>query len=145
MVTAELNASKIKEPFLVFIGTKMDDAKTAASRLQTNDHNHSTWRDDELGVSFVNFQHKHWFDEAITIRYLKALVYEMCPNLKVGLTWDQAPQHCGQKVMAFIQELQSQNRLIVKRIPAGLTSVMQVCDLYGNKTLKQLIKTEYYK
>ena len=31
MVTAELNASKIKEPFLVFTGTKMEDTKTEAS------------------------------------------------------------------------------------------------------------------
>ena len=30
MVTAELNVSKIKEPFLVFKGTKMEDAKTIA-------------------------------------------------------------------------------------------------------------------
>ena len=79
MVTAELNASMIKDPFLVFTGTKMEDAKTVASRLQTNDFKHSTWRDDELGKSFVNFQKKHWSDEDASIRCLKALVCKMHP------------------------------------------------------------------
>ena len=145
VVAVELNASKNKEPFLIFAGVKMDDAKTPASRLQTNDYKFSTWRKDEFGLSFVNFQHKHWFDEDITIRHLKALVNEMCPNLKVGLTWDQAPQHCGQKVASHIQELQSQNRLIVKLIPAGLTLVIQVYNLHSKKRLKQLIKSENCK
>ena len=88
MVTAELNASKIKEPFLVFTGIKMDDIKIAISYLQTNDYKFSIWRDNELRVSFMNFQYKYWFDKDITIRYLKTLVYEMYPNLKVGLIWD---------------------------------------------------------
>ena len=90
MVAAELNTSTLKDPFVAFTGTKMEDAASAVSRLQTNDCKHSTWREDEHGTTYDNFQKKHWFDAAITLRHLKALLHEMHPGLKAGLTWDHA-------------------------------------------------------
>ena len=59
MITTKLNASKIKDPFLVFTGAKMEDAKTEVSRLKTNNLRFSAWREDELGLLFVNFEKKH--------------------------------------------------------------------------------------
>ena len=145
MVTAELNASKIKEPFLVFTGTKMEDAKTEVSRWQTNNYKFSAWRADELGVFFANFQHKYWFDEVVSISYLNTLVNEIHPGLKVGLILDKELQYCGKKVIEHIEQLKASNKLVAKTILGMLTSIMQVCNLHGNKSLKQLIKNEYYK
>ena len=59
MVIAELNVSTLKDPFVVFAGTKIEDAATLASRLQRNDCKNSTQREDSLGTAYVNFQKKH--------------------------------------------------------------------------------------
>ena len=85
MVTAELNASTVKDPFVVVTDTKIEDAATQASMSQTYNCKCSTWREDGLGTSRANFQKKHWFDAAITMRHLKVLLHKMCPGLKVGL------------------------------------------------------------
>ena len=90
MVTAELNSSTIKDSFVIFTGTKMEDVANHVSILQTNDYKYLTWQEDGNGTSYVNFQHKHWFDAAITLQYLKVLLHKMHPGLKVGLIWDHA-------------------------------------------------------
>ena len=142
MVTAEMNSSTIKQPFLVFTGTKMENAKRP---YQTNDFKYSTRREDGLGFLCVNHQEKHWFDGIITIRYLKFLCYEVYPGKKVGLIWDHAPQHVSAKVQRVIDQLCEEGCLVLMLILKGLTSVMQVCDLVGNKSLKQFIKNKYYE
>jgi len=145
MVTAELNSSTLQDPFVVFTGIKMEEAASETSRLQTNDYKYSTWREDGNGTSYVNFQRKHWFDTAITIQYLKVLLHKMYPGKKVGLIWDYALQHYSVEVMEYINEMKAAGRIVVKYIPKGVTSVMQVCDFIANKMIKQLIKQEYVK
>ena len=76
---------KSKILLLVFRGKKIEDTKAEALYLQTNDYKFSTQRDNELGVSFVNFQHKYWFYKAISIRYLNALVNKIHIGLKIEL------------------------------------------------------------
>ena len=46
-------------------------------------------------------------------------------------------------MMEHINEMKAAGRLVVRCIPKGLTSAMQVCDLIGNKTLKQFMRYEY--
>ena len=61
IVAAELNSSMIKDPFMMFQGTKTEDTATATSKLQTNEHT----------CSHVNFQQNHWFNACLAIRHEK--------------------------------------------------------------------------
>ena len=72
------------------------------------------------------------------------LLHKIYPRLKIGLIWNYATQHYSKAVMEYLKEMEEAGRLCMKYIPKGLTSVMQVCDLIGNKTLKQFICSEYY-
>ena len=142
MVTADLKTSTVLAPFLVFTGKKVENARDP---VRTNDYKYSTWREDGKGISCVNHQESHWFDEIISVRYLKFLVTELYPPpAKVGLTWDHAPQHCTGIVREYIDKLESEGRLVVEMIPKGLTSVIQVCDLITNRGLKRNTKSKYY-
>ena len=145
VVTAELNSSTMQDPFVAFAGIKMEEAASETSRLQTNDYKHSAWREDDNGTLHVNFQRKHWFDTAIAIRHLKVLLHKMHPGKKAGFAWDYASQHHSAEVMEFANEMKAAGRVVVKHIPKGVASVMQVCDLRANKTIKQLIKQEHVK
>ena len=41
-------------------------------------------------------------------------------------------------------DMKAAGRIVVKHVPTGSTSVVQVCDLIGNKTLKQFTRSEHY-
>ena len=139
MVSCELNSSTMLDPFIVFDGTKKQDAKDLH---RTKWWKYRNWRMDAPGRSAkVTFHPKHWFDEDITIEFLE-FVLQLYPNKKVGIIWDAAGCHGTAKVLAFIT--QHQDRLVVVGISGGITSVIQVCDLVANKILKQLIRDSYY-
>eukprot|EP00956_Cyclotella_meneghiniana_P024783 scaffold50391_cov37-Cyclotella_meneghiniana.AAC.1 len=138
MVTAELNASKLLPPFIVYNGTKKKDAQDLERTLWWKYRN---WSDAPGRTAKVTFQKKHWFDEDITIEYLEFLL-EYYPREIIGLVWDACKAHSTPLVLAFIDQ---HPRLVVVGIYGGLTSIIQVCDLIANKDLKQAIRKGYYK
>ena len=56
---------------------------------------------------------------------------------------DMAPAHRGGEVGDHIKKRTDEGRLVVEFIDGGLTSILQVCDLTGNKQLKAMIKELY--
>ena len=145
MVTASLKSSNLQPAFLVFNGTKMDDAKIPSA---TNDFKFQKWDKVQADESFggtasVHHQEKHWFDGTITARYVRWLCDECYPRKKVGLLWDHAPSHVGEEARAVISKCEREGKLVVLLVPRGLTSIMQVCDLVVNKELKRMIKDKY--
>lgn len=59
------------------------------------------------------------------------------------LIWDHAPAHEAQVVRDFIEEAEVAGWLVVKLIPGGLTSVLQVCDLACNAPIKRQFNMLY--
>lgn len=92
----------------------------------------------------MNFQKKHWFDAVITLRFLKWLSKQFEPNLVIGLVWDQAPGRKQHLVFDYLQHQAAAGRLFSAFIPAGLTSILQVCDLVMNSPLKCYLKKCFY-
>ena len=74
----------------------------------------------------MNFQMKHWFDAAITLRWINWLVAQFPIGLRIGLVWDQAPQHNARSVCARLRELEESGRLFTATIPSGMTSILQL-------------------
>eukprot|EP00804_Cyclotella_cryptica_P007941 CCRYP_015999-RA/>CCRYP_015999-RA protein AED:0.04 eAED:-0.04 QI:0/-1/0/1/-1/1/1/0/248 len=140
MVGAELDASHLIPPFLVYNGTKRADA---TNLQQTNWYKYRNWNKEALGrTARVMFQKKHWFDADITIEWLDFLLDKTYRCKKVGLIWDTAGCNTAEQVAKYIEN--HKDRLIVAQIYGGLTSVLQFCDLVASKLLKQLIKERYY-
>ena len=107
----------------------------------TNDYKYSNWRSWNCGTASVHHQEKYWFDSVITNRYLNWLCYDVYPNKKVGLVWDQAPQYIiSKKVKHLIEKLESEGRLVLVLIAKDLTLIMQVCEYYRWRV--QLIKRQ---
>jgi hypothetical protein len=71
-------------------------------------------------------------------RYLRWLS-QCFPNERIGLIWDSASAHLMDEVVGYAQEL----GFAMSFIAAGLTSVLQVCDLVANKPLKQRFRQLY--
>jgi len=67
---------------------------------------------------------------------------ELYLRSKIGIVWDACTAHNKDIVLAFIEE--HEDRLCAAGINGGLTSVLQVADLVGNKDLKAMIKDRYY-
>ena len=61
----------------------------------------------------------------------------MC-TISIGLIWDRAPCQQNEDVEAFLQT--QSDWLIVRCIPGGLTSIIQVGDLVANAQLKVALK-----
>ena len=102
--------------------------------------------DDEEGkTAYLAFQKKHWFDDDVTIEYFDFLLDVLYPGKKVGVTMDMAPQHRAGAVAEYIKRRTEEGRLHVVFIDAGLTSILQVCDLAANKQIKAIIKELYYE
>ena len=120
-------------PFLVFEGQtgKILDKK------------YEDWADRPGHCASVNFQKNHWFDGPICLRYVKWLLRQFPTDLRLGLVWDLAPSHTDSTVKQYLDEQETAGRLFCAYIPAGMTSVLQVCDVAINKPLKQHLKTEY--
>ena len=77
-------------------------------------------------------------DKALAIVYLYWLA-ACYPGEKIGLIWDFAAAHKSAEVLEHAWSL----NIVVCFIPAGLSSILQVCDLLVNKSLKQYFKKQY--
>ena len=130
-------------PFVVYDGTKITAAKLLERTLA---YKYRNWRNSKPGrTGRMTFQKKHWFDADITIMWLEFLLDELFPGKKVGLSMGQAPCHKAKTVQAYIKKMQDMGRLALEFIDGGLTSVIQVCDLDGNKPLNINIKRRYLR
>ena len=67
---------------------------------------------------------------------------ELYPIRKLGIVWDACKAHEMDEIKEFIEEYE--DRLFIGEINGGLTLVLQVADLIGNKDLKVFIKDRYY-
>ncbi|KAJ8556752.1 hypothetical protein ON010_g9211 [Phytophthora cinnamomi] len=54
---------------------------------------------------------------------------------KIDLVWDAASPHTCQKVIEYVSE----KGPVYEFIPAGLTFIMQICDLDANRPLKAAV------
>ena len=90
------------------------------------------------GPATIKFQTKHWMDNPTCKNYLDWL-RNCFPNENIGLIWDFAAAHKSEDILNHAHEL----GITVGVIPAGLTSILQVCDLLINKPLKAAFKNQY--
>ena len=86
----------------------------------------------------VNFQKKHWIDKK-NMKFLRWLKSKY-PGGKIGLFWDRAAGHISSEVLDCATEL----GIIVELLYAGMTAIMQPCDVWLNKPIKMIIKQLYY-
>ena len=70
------------------------------------------------------------------LRWLKSKY----PGVKIGLIWDRAAAHISSEVLDCAKEL----GIIVELLYAGMTAIMQPCDIWLNKAIKTIIKRLYY-
>jgi len=132
MVAADYHTGLLLNPFMVMHG------KTGG----TLDKRFQDWKErDPTNTCYVTFQAKHWFDAVITVRWLTWLRAQYPAGSVILLIWDHAPAHDSAIVKDFIAA--ASDWLVVKLIPGGLTSVMQVCDLSCNAPLKRRFKSHY--
>jgi hypothetical protein len=123
-VGCEMFESVIMAPFLI-----MDGTPTGYLSRRYNE-----WE----GPATIKFQAKHWMDNPTAMIYLNWL--KSCyPNDKIGLIWDFAAAHKSDHVLNHAVAL----GITVGFIPAGLTSILQVCDILVNKPLKASFKKQY--
>ena len=101
----------------------------------TLDKLYESWPTTEGHTCTVAFQKKHWFDKHITLRWLEWLKKQFPIGSKLLLIWDHAPAHDAAEVSVYLKA--NTAWLVVKVIPGGLTSVMQICDLTANAQLKR--------
>jgi hypothetical protein len=129
MVSCEMFSSMVLPPFIVMTG--MHEG-TLARR-------YTSWRDDG-GEARVCFQPSHWMDIPTAKKYIDFLL-DLFPGKKIGLIWDAASSHICQG----LKDYTSLKDLVIGYIPAGLTSVLQVCDLYSNAPLKSDVKKRFLR
>ncbi|EEY60100.1 uncharacterized protein PITG_12410 [Phytophthora infestans T30-4] len=126
MVSAEIYSSKVLPPFIVMTATHNG---TLARRF-------ATWR-DEGGDASVHFQPSHWMDTPTAKKYADVwLIFSLYPGQNISLIWDAASAHICQEMIDYLNE----KGIMYEVIRAGLTSIMQICDLYVNRPLKAAIK-----
>ena len=77
--------------------------------------------------------------------WVEILLNDIILGKKVGLSADKAPQRNAATVKVYVKKMEDIGRLVLKFIDTGLTSVIRVCDLDGNKPLKINIKRPYLK
>ena len=70
------------------------------------------------------------------LRWLKSKY----PGEKIGLIWDRAAAHISSEVLDCAKEL----GIIVELLHAGMTAIMQPCDIWLNKAIKTIIKRLFY-
>ena len=69
------------------------------------------------------------------LRWLKSKY----PGEKIGLIWDRAAAHISSELLDCAKEL----GIIVELLYAGMTAIMQPCDIWLNKAIKTIIKRLY--
>ena len=90
------------------------------------------------GPSCIRFQESHWMDKPTAIDYLD-FIRECFPHDVIGLVWDSASIHISDDVLTHAKNI----GIVIETIPAGMTSIIQVCDLLCNKPIKQYFKRRY--
>jgi hypothetical protein len=124
-VSMEFFSSSLLPPFVV-----LDGAYEGRLKKQWDNHQ----------GALVTFQPNHWMDNVIAKQYLQ-WVKDLHPGKRIGIVWDKAGAHKSEQVLAFAKEL----GIVVDFISAGLTSIIQPCDICCNKKLKGLIRRSYYQ
>jgi len=130
MVSCEYFSSKVLPPFIVMTG-KHDG--TLSRRF-------SSWI-EEGGDAKIAFQKSHWMDVRTAKVYLDFIISLYPEDATIGLIWDAASSHICDEVKAYAAEL----GIVLGFIPAGLTSILQVCDLYCNKPIKGFVKSSFLR
>ena len=132
-------AAHLLNPFLVLTGT----TGPGQGNRPTCDTLYRDWPTRQGNTATVAFQPSHWFDTAITLRWLRWLHEQFPANTRIGLVWDHAPAHDSVAVREFISD--NSSWLVVALIPEGMTSILQVCDIAANASLKRFIRAWYAK
>jgi hypothetical protein len=91
-----------------------------------------------LSHQYADWEYSSTVTSQMAKRYPKWLT-DCFPDEKIGLIWDSASTHECEDVVNFAEDL----GLIMGFIPAGQTSVLQVCDMVVNKPLKQRFEQQY--
>ena len=91
------------------------------------------------GPAQVHFQKKHWMDKVIAKKYLR-WIRSLYPGKKIGIVWDKAAAHTSDEVLDYAKEL----GIVIEFVHAGMTSIMQPCDIWLNKTIKTIVKRLYH-
>ncbi len=123
-VTCEMFSGQLMAPFMI-----MDGVPTGYLSRRYNE-----WD----GPATIKFQAKHWMDKPTCKLYLQ-WQRNCFPNGNIGLIWDFAAAHKSEDVLNYAIQL----GITIGFIPAGLTSILQVCDLLINKPLKAAFKKQY--
>ena len=92
------------------------------------------------GTTKVCFQKNHWMDKILAKKYLSWLK-SLFPGKKIGLIWDKAAAHVSQEVLEHAKEL----GIVVELLYAGMTSIMQPCDIWLNRAFKKYLQDKYYE
>ena len=63
------------------------------------------------------------------------------PGKKIGIIGDKAAAHISEEVLQHAEEL----GIVIELVFAGMTSGMQPCDIWLNRSVKKNIRTLYYE
>jgi len=124
MLCMELYSSSLLDPFCV-----LDGSYEGILEKQ--------WK-NYTGTATVHFQKNHWMDKVIAKKFLHWLKAKF-PGKKIGLIWDKAAAHVSDEVMKCAEDL----GIVVELLFAGMTSIMQPCDIWLNKAIKSHIRNSY--
>ena len=124
-------------PFIVLDGTF-----GPGTGRPTLDTLYKDWPHRPGNTATVAFHPRHWFDKRITKRWLIWLRDQYPAHTRIGLIWDCCPSHENASEVA---EFLSANAswVVSVLIPAGMTSLLQVCDIAVNADLKRAIRKWY--
>ena len=128
MMGMEMFSSRMAPPFIIFNGAPLSNPRAILGKQ---------WLDYD-GYATVRFQAKHWMDTEAAIEYLKMLKSHY-PDQKIVILWDHAGAHISDDTIAWMES----NGVNYMAIAKCLTSIIQPCDVYCNKPVKQRVKVSY--
>ncbi|OQR89675.1 hypothetical protein ACHHYP_06125 [Achlya hypogyna] len=123
-----LNFYPKKTHWIVLTGTKRVGANRKEDEKTPCTLYHHGWE----APRYLAKRYLNWDGYASYLEWLS----ECYPDECVGLIWGHAAAHITDDVLVYAAEL----GIIVGFIPAGITSILQVCDLFLNKPLKAAFK-----
>ena len=131
MVSAELFQGRLLEPFVVL------DGAWGGNLMRSEKFS------KRIGSTVV-FNVNHWMSGQAFIVYLESLRRMFLGN-RIGLIVDHFSGHYSQEVKSYIEDTNGRDNtyIMIKMIPKGLTSVLQVGDVGINHDLKVLVKQDF--
>src|SRR4051812_38870335 len=96
--------------------------------------------------STVLFNPTHWMTQSTFIIYLEWIL-KMFPNRTTLLIVDRSRTHYGEVISNWLTKnhaSSSGGKIYIEYIQEGMTSVQQVCDIGVNKTVKQIVKQQFF-